>query len=266
MTTWRLGTMGFAYEPWRGVFYPESANPRQYLAHYSQVFDAVELDSTFYGAPRETTLRQWIAQTRPGFRFCPKTPREITHERGLARAQGAGEAMLAFLDVMRLLGDKLGPVLIQLPPSFSPAQQPVLADFLAALPNDLRYAVELRHRGWYTPATAEFLRQQGVAWVALDYLDLPRQVQVTADFIYIRWVGQHGRWVQRGREEIDVTPRLRWWWEQLQPALSQVREVYGFFNDDYAGYAPATCNRFKAIAGLPVIEPEIPQQGALFFE
>ena len=265
MTTWHLGTMGFAYEAWRGVFYPGSANPRQYLAHYSQIFNAVELDSTFYGAPRASTVRQWAAQTPPGFRFCPKTPREITHERGLALAQGAGEAMLAFLDAVRHLGDKLGPVLIQLPPSFGPAQRPALADFLAALPRDLRYAVELRQRGWFSPETAAFLREHGAAWVALDYLDLPRQIDLTADFLYIRWIGQHGRWTQRGREEIDVTPRLAWWWEQLQPALAQVDAVYGFFNDDYAGYAPATCNRFKAMAGLPVIEPEIPQQGTLFF-
>lgn len=264
MTTWHLGTMGFAYEAWRGVFYPDSANPRQYLAHYSQIFNAVELDSTFYGAPRESTLRQWAAQTPPGFRFCPKTPRDITHERSLDLAQGAGEAMAAFLDGLRVLGDKLGPVLIQLPPSFGPAQRPALAEFLAGLPRDLCYAVELRQRGWFTPETAHFLREHGAAWVTLDYLDLPRQIDITTDFLYIRWIGQHGRWAQRGREEIDVTPRLHWWLEQLQPALGQVDTVYGFFNDDYAGYAPATGNRFKAIAGLPVVEPEIPQQGMLF--
>ena len=155
-------------------------------------------------------------------------------------------------------------MLIQLPPSFGPAQRPALAEFLAILPQDVRYAVELRQRGWFTPETAAFLRELGVAWVALDYLDLPRQIDLTTDFLYIRWIGQHGRWTQRGREEIDVTPRLRWWWEQLQPALAQVDAVYGFFNDDYAGYAPATGNRFKAMAGLPLIEPEIPQQGTLF--
>jgi uncharacterized protein YecE (DUF72 family) len=264
MDSWHLGTMGFAYEAWRGVFYRDSANPRQYLAHYSQIFNAVELDSTFYGAPRGTTLRQWAAQTPPGFRFCPKTPRDITHERNLDLAQGAGEAMAAFLDVLRVLGDRLGPVLIQLPPSFGPAQRPELEAFLASLPRDLRYAVELRQRGWYVPETAALLAEQGVAWVTLDYIDLPRQIDLTADFLYIRWIGQHGRWAQRGREEIDVTPRLAWWWEQLQPALAQVDTVYGFFNDDYAGYAPATGNRFKAIAGLPVVEPEIPQQGTLF--
>jgi uncharacterized protein YecE (DUF72 family) len=266
MTSYFIGTMGYAYEAWHGVFYAGGVSARRYLASYSQVFDAVELDSTFYGAPRASTVRQWAAQTPPGFRFCPKTPREITHERGLALAQGAGDAMLAFLDTMRLLGDKLGPVLIQLPPSFGPAQRPALAEFLAILPRDLRYAVELRQRGWFTPETAALLREHGAAWVTLDYLDLPRQIDITTDFLYIRWIGQHGRWAQRGREEIDVTPRLRWWWEQLQPALAQVDAVYGFFNDDFAGYAPATCNRFKAIAGLPVIEPEIPQQGTLFFD
>jgi len=264
MSIWRLGTMGFAYEPWRGVLYPDSANPRQYLAYYSQVFDAVELDSTFYGAPREATVRQWATQTPPSFRFCPKTPRQITHDRGLDLSQGAGEAMIAFLDAVRGFGERLAPVLIQLPPSFGPAQRPELLAFLASLPRDLRYAVEFRHRAWYTAETTALLAELDVAWVTLDYLDLPRQIDVTTDFLYIRWVGQHGRWAQRGREEIDVTLRLRWWWERVQPALAQVDAVYGFFNDDYAGYAPATCNRFRAIAGLPVVEPEIPQQGTLF--
>lgn len=264
MTTWHLGTMGFAYEPWRGVFYPASASSRHYLAHYSQVFNAVELDSTFYGAPRASTLQQWAAQTPPDFQFCPKTPREITHERSLALDEGAGDAMTAFLDTLRLMGRKLGPVLIQLPPSFGPDKEPTLRGFLAGLPGDLRYAVELRHRGWYVPETADLLAELGMAWVVLDYLDLPRQVQLTTDFVYVRWVGQHGRWEQRGREEIDVTPRLQWWWEQLQPRLGQIDAIYGFFNDDFAGYAPASCNRFKAIARLPVIEPEIPRQGTLF--
>lgn len=264
MPAWYLGTMGFAYEPWRGLLYPEGTNPRQYLAHYSQIFNAVELDSTFYGAPRESTMRQWAALTPPDFRFCPKVPREITHDRGLSLDQGAGDAMVAFVAALRLFDDKLGPVVIQLPPSFGPEQRQTLKAFLGTLPTNLRYAVELRQRGWYAAETAELLRELGMAWVVLDYLDLPPQIHVTTDFLYIRWIGQHGRFVQRGREEIDVAPKLRWWWEQLQPALEQVEAVYGFFNDDFSGYAPATTNRFKAIAGLPVIEPEIPQQGTLF--
>lgn len=275
MTKWYLGTMGFAYDPWRGVFYPDDVNARHYLAYYSPVFNAVELDTTFYGTPRESTVRQWAAQTPPEFRFCPKTPREITHERGLSLAQGAGDAMASFLDVMRVFGSRLGPVLIQLPPSFDARELPTLAEFLAPLPTDLRFAVELRHPSWYAlpetgptledwPSLKSLLANLHIAWVTLDYLALPKQITPTADFLYVRWIGQHGRFMQRGREEIDVSARLAWWWEQFQPSLPQVPTIYGFFNDDYAGYAPATCNRFKTLAGLPLVEPKIPQQGKLF--
>lgn len=270
MTTWYLGTMGFAYDPWRGVFYPDDASSRSYLAHYSQVFNAVELNTTFYGTPREATVRQWAAQTPPDFQFCPKTPRDITHERGLSLEQGAGDAMATFLDAMRVLGSRLGPVLIQLPPSFDAKELPTLAAFLDTLPPDVRFAVELRHPSWYAlPETGptgptRLLADLHMAWVTLDYLTLPKQITPTTDFLYVRWIGQHGRFVQRGREEIDVTSKLAWWSEQLQPHLQQIPAIYGFFNDDYAGYAPATGNRFKAIAGLPLTEPEIPQQGTLF--
>jgi uncharacterized protein YecE (DUF72 family) len=275
MTIWHLGTMGFAYDPWRGVFYPDDASPRSYLAYYSRVFNAVELDTTFYGTPRESTVRQWATLTPPDFQFCPKTPREITHELGLSLARGAGDTMVGFLEAVRAFGSRLGPVLIQLPPSFDTRELPVLAEFLAALPLDLRFAVEVRHPSWYeTTKTGPFSEDRSglrhiladlqMAWVALDYLTLPRQIVPTTGYLYIRWIGQHGHFVQRGREEIDVSARLAWWWDQIRRHAQQVPRIYGFFNDDYAGYAPATCNRFKALAGLAVVEPEIPQQETLF--
>ena len=264
MTSWHLGTMGFSYEGWRGVFYPEDVAPRSYLAHYSQVLDAVEIDSTFYGSPRQSTVKRWAAQTPADFQICPKTPRQITHEQQLSLEAGAGEAMDRFLQTVRLLGGRLGPVLVQLPPSFTAAASNKLETFLAHLPPDLRYAVEFRDSSWYTPETVALLSERGVAWVALDYLALPKEIHLTADFLYIRWIGTHGRFPTQDREYLDPSPRLAWWWEQLQPHLAQVRSVYGFFNDDYAGHSPATCNRFKAMAGLPVNRPEIPQQGSLF--
>jgi uncharacterized protein YecE (DUF72 family) len=261
---WYLGTMGFAYQAWSGVFYPADMPRRQYLAHYSQVFNAVELDNTFYGTPRDATVRRWADSTPVDFRFCPKVPKEITHQQQLDLDQGAGEAMDAFLDTMSLLGKRLGPVLIQLPPGFTAAQTPQLERFLSSLSSTARYAVEFRHRSWYTAQTADLLRDHNVAWVCLDYLQLPRQVTITTDFLYIRWIGQHGRFEQRGREEIDVSRQLAWWWEELQPYLDQVPVIYGLFNDDFAGYAPGTLNQFQALAGLPVTRPEIVQQGRLF--
>jgi uncharacterized protein YecE (DUF72 family) len=139
-----------------------------------------------------------------------------------------------------------------------------LEAFLDSLPPSTAFAVEFRDPSWHTADTAALLQAHGVAWVVLDYLDLPKLVHVTTTFLYVRWIGTHGRFPSQDREFIDPTDRLRWWWHTLQPALEQVQAVYGFFNDDYAGHSPATCNRFKAIAGLPVVQPELPQQGTLF--
>lgn len=261
---WFLGTMGFSYSGWQGVFYPPDLPTRAYLAHYSTVFNAVEVDSTFYGVPRTSSVARWAAATPPGFRFCPKTPRTVTHEQRLAADVGAIDSMQEFLDAIGLLGDKLGPVLIQLPPSFGPSESSQLAAFLAALPPGFRYAVEFRDVAWHTEATIHLLRHHGIGWVVLDYLDLPKAVMITAGFLYVRWIGSHGRFPTQDREYIDVTPRLAWWWQEIQSRLPEVAEAYGFFNDDYAGHSPATCNRFKAIAGLPVHEPEIPEQPRLF--
>lgn len=262
MVEWYLGTVGFSYKEWDGVFYPLGMPQRSYLAHYSQIFNAVELDSTFYGTPPPERVRQW-AQTAPaGFKFCPKTPREITHD--LRLAETAMPGMRVFLEAMRHLGSKLGPVLIQLPPSFTAAQFDTVAAFLNGLPADLRYAVEFRHPSWYVSETAELLKEQRMAWVSLDYLDLPKQIGLTTDFLYIRWLGEHGRFEQKNHEQLDATPELSWWWEYIQPHLGHVQAIYGFFNNDYAGYSPGSCNRFKAIVGLPKVSPQLPQQDRLF--
>jgi uncharacterized protein YecE (DUF72 family) len=236
-------------------------SPRSYLAHYSQIFNAVELDSTFYGPPPVERVRQW-AQTAPaGFKFCPKTPREITHD---LRLIGAQPAMMTFLEAIGWLGDKLGAILIQLPPSFTAVEFDTIAAFLTSLPSDLRYAVEFRHPSWYVSETAELLKAQGMAWVSLDYLDLPKQIGLTTDFLYIRWLGEHGRFEQKNQEQIDATPELTWWWNYIQPHLGHVQTIYGFFNNDYAGFSPGSCNRFKSIAGLPITHPQLPQQDRLF--
>ena len=174
MTSYHIGTMGFAYEQWRnGVFYPAGMSQRQFLGYYSQRFNAVEMDSTYYGVPQPATLQRWTAVTESPFTICPKTPRDITHNLRLGNAQ---EPMLAFLDALRLLGDKLGPILIQFSPDFTNDYHSRLAEFLAALPADLRYAVEFRHHSWHTPETAKILSKFNIAWVMADYIHLPPHI------------------------------------------------------------------------------------------
>jgi uncharacterized protein YecE (DUF72 family) len=261
MIQWHLGTMGFSYKDWNGVFYPDGLSPRDYLAHYSQIFDSVELDSTFYGTPRADYVERWASVTPEGFTFCAKTPREITHE--LQLSEEAQDPMHAFLERMRLLGEKLGVVLIQLPPDLSFAHIHTLAVFLRQLPSDVRYAVEFRHPSWHATATGQLLQNHRVCWASTDYRHLPQRVYLTTDFIYIRWIGRHGQYETKDFERVDVRPRLSEWLEDIRNRMDGVYDVYGFFNNDYAGHAPATCNKFKRLAGLPTNPLQPPQQGRL---
>jgi uncharacterized protein YecE (DUF72 family) len=257
---WHLGTMGFSYKDWNGVFYPSGSPARDYLAHYSQVFDAVELDSTFYGTPRPEYVSRWASVTPDNFSISVKTPREITHD---LRLVDATEPMNKFLETMQLLGDKLGVVLIQLPPDMTFSNIRKLAVFIRQLPAGFRYAIEFRDSSWHSAATSQLLENHGICWVSTDYIHLPRTVYVTAKFIYIRWIGRHGQYEVKDHEREDMTARLNWWWGDIHSRLNGTRAVYGFFNNDFAGHAPATCNRFKEIVGLPTRPLQPPQQQRL---
>ncbi len=261
MTNWYLGTMGFAYKQWQGVFYPAGMAARNYLAHYATRFDGVEIDSSFYGTPRRETVQRWTAVTPAHFKFCPKTPREITHD---MRLHNVGKPMSHFIDTMRLLEGKLGAILVQFSPDFGYVQKDVVAKFLAKLPTDLRFAVEFRDRSWERQETAVLLRQHKVAWVSTDYIHLQKVVRHTADFLYLRFIGPHGQFATKDKELVDKTAVLQNWQQQIQPRLPQLNNIYGFFNNDFSGYSPATCNRFKEIVGQQAAEIRTLQQGRLF--
>lgn len=257
--------MGFSYADWNGVFYPADLPAQKRLTYYSRIFNAVEVDSTFYGVPRPASVRGWAASTPAEFRFSVKTPRQFTHEAGLVGVQGE---LLKFIHTVQLLGEKLGAILFQFPPSFTAERLPALLDCLAGLPRGVRYAVEVRHRSWYNPEDdpplAQALRGLGVCWAATEFPDLPRRIYLTADFLYLRWIGQHGTFQRHDQERIDRSEQLRHWLQLLQEPLSQVDVAFGFFNNDYAGFAAGTANRFKELAGLPSKPFQLPQQGTLF--
>jgi uncharacterized protein YecE (DUF72 family) len=266
MDNWRLGTMGFSYAEWAGVFYPRELKPGDYLAYYAKHFDAVELDTTFYAVPPADRVRRWADVTPDDFRFSVKTPRAITHDQSLEKGL---QPMLQFIDVMRALGKKLAVVLLQFPPSFTIREMGKLDRFLSDMPADLQLAAEFRHLSWDVEPTADLLRKHGVAWVSVDHVGHKSQIRATTDFLYLRWLGERGRFPDKNHEQVDMSDRLRWWKSQIDESVAgrSIQTVWGFFNDDYAGHAVATCNRFKAIVGLPVNRPElIAGQGVLFGE
>ncbi len=261
MVDWFLGTMGFGYKQWSGAFYPRGLAAHSYLAYYSERFEAVEVDSTFYGTPRVQQVQRWTAVTPPHFTFCAKTPRDITHNQRLVNVM---PAMNNFLDTMRHLGPKLGVILIQFSPDFTTNERNRLVPLLEALPSDIRFAIEFRHRSWEVPQTADLLQRHNMAWVSADYIYLRKVVRQTADFLYMRFIGPHGQFATKDKELVDKTAVLQKWHSQIQPHLSQVNSIYGFFNNDYSGYSPATCNRFKTMVGLETKDIRVMQQGRLF--
>jgi len=258
---WRIGTMSFTDPAWSGPFYPDALKPGQWLEYYSRHYNAVELDTTFYAIPPPDRVRRWRDTTPADFRFCLKTPRSITHDRPLSA--GAGE-MLQFLDVCRVFEDKLGVVLIQFPPAFTADNFAAVEQFIEALPRDMSYAIELRHRSWGTLNLLQMLHDRGVAFVSAEYASRPSRVFATAEFLYVRWIGVHDRYATHDREQADVTEALAWWRQAIAAALPKVKAVWGFFNNDYAGYSPATANRFKRLIGLPAKEPTQDKTPGLF--
>ena len=161
-----LGTQGFAFDDWVGPFYPTGTPRRAFLEAYAERFKIVEIDSTFYGAPRATTVAGWRQRTPPDFCFAAKFPKLITHEKKLDQAQGDAEA---FVGMMQALGDKLAVLTLQFAYDFTPNLKDRLEGFLAGLPEGPRYAVEVRNRGWLTPDFGEMLSEHNVALVPALY-------------------------------------------------------------------------------------------------
>jgi uncharacterized protein YecE (DUF72 family) len=172
-------------------------------------------------------------------------PQEITHEKNLV---GCEEPAETFLKTMGALGDRLGPRLLQLPPSFAVEGMGVLEDFLADLPQGFRYAVEVRHRSWLGSDLPEMLREHGAALALIDYPRMPRMDRATADFVYIRWLGDR-REFSSGHTgpRRDRGDDLGWWSARVDRFLSEGREVFAYANNHYQNHSPSTLEQFSEI-------------------
>ncbi len=249
-----LGTQGFSYPDWIGVFYPPGSRQEDYLPFYARVFDTVELDTTFYHPPKASVVRSWARHTPETFRFAAKVPQRITHD---ARLSQMGEHLDGFFKALEPLGPRLGPLLAQMPAEFTRDTDTVglLDRFLSAKPADARIAVEFRHASWHVPATVESLRRHGAALAWTEWRALPRFAHVTADFLYLRWLGDRREIAKYDRVQIDRADSFGSWTSDLQRVLPEVREVYGYFNNHWAGHSPASANEMKRRLGLTPTEP-----------
>lgn len=264
----RLGTQGWNYDAWVGPFYPAGTRPVDFLSVYSRAFDTVEVDSTFYAIPPSRTIRGWAQRTPPDFTFSLKMPQEITHER---RFRNAGDVAAEFFDRARELGDKLGPVLIQLGADFRERELPAVAQFLPALPQDIAFAMEFRDRSWIRDGVIALLAEHNVALALTDARWIPRAKMLelaerpTADFAYIRWMGADRDIVDYSRIQIDRSRELERWAGVITQLAARGRAIYGYVNNHFAGHSPSSVRDLQRLLNIETVDPgRLGEQMTLF--
>mgnify|MGYP001049871833 FL=1 len=226
----RIGTSGWHYPGWWGPFYPQSVKKKDALGYYASRFDAVELNAPFYRTPTEVAVRNWRDSTPENFRFAWKASRFITHVKRLKVEKDS----IALLEArLGALGEKLGPVLFQLPPNMK-CDRERLARFIAMLPRRHRYAFEFRNPDWYRPEILDLLADHDAAFCISDHSAAPAPHEVTASFVYIRNHGASGHYHGSYSEEALVG-----WATAIRGWLAQARSVWCFFDNDVRSAAPS---------------------------
>ena len=221
----RIGTSGYQYDHWRGRFYPEHLKKKEWFEHYAEHFDTVEINNTFYHLPGEETFRSWAAAAPDGFCFVLKFSRYGSHLKCLKDPEAS---ISVFLDGARLLGDHLGPILVQLKPNWT-VNLDRLSGFLAAAPSDQRWALEFRHPSWLCDDVYALLRRHNAALCIHDQLD-NHPHEVTADWVYLRF---HGANDGGNYSSQYLTARA----DEVACHAVEGRDVYAYFNNDARGYA-----------------------------
>jgi len=232
-----IGTMGWSYDFWMRNFYPQGLKATEFLAEYSNHFDTVEVDSTFYGIPYKSTVIRWKAQTPTDFLFSLKFPKVITHDKMLKDWE---EDAHRFIERISLLQGKLGPLLLQFPHGFKPEYLHILNDFLPSLPKGHRFAVEVRNKKLLDDKLYSLLRENEVAFAIVDHPFMPKLDVTTADFAYIRWEGDRRKVKGTlGKVEVDRNNDIMAWAERIKTFLDNSIEVFGYFSKYYSGYPPS---------------------------
>jgi uncharacterized protein YecE (DUF72 family) len=265
-----LGAQGWNYGSWVGTFYPKGTKPAAMLETYARAFHTVEADSTAYAIPADPVVQSWRQRVPPGFVFAPKLPQEITHER---RLQDVTVVLRKFLDRLRQLGDRLGPILVQLSPGFraTDGNRGLLRQFLAELPDEFRWAFEFRDAGWITPATMELLRSRNAALALVDGRWIRREmmmelaIEPTADFAYLRWIGADRRLTDFSHPQFDRSRELQSWADAIRKLTERVGTVFGYVNNYFEGHAPHSVRALQRLLGQEPVPPDALREQAELF-
>ncbi|KMS78499.1 histidine kinase [Streptomyces leeuwenhoekii] len=235
-----VGTSGWQYKDWRGVLYPEGCPIRRWLEEYAAGFATVESNNAFYRLPSPETFAAWRERTPPDFVVAVKASRFLTHVKRLREPEEPVHRLLAHAAG---LGDRLGPVLLQLPPTLR-ADAELLDACLACFPPGVRVAVEPRHPSWWTPEVHEVLRARGAALCWADVLSRPvTPLWRTAGWGYVRFhQGRALPWPHYGRRALAA------WAARVAAAWPEPADVYAYFNNDPNAAAVRNAVTFAGLA------------------
>ena len=236
----RIGTSGWVYQHWRGLFYPHDLPQPEWFAHYAHVFDTVEINNSFYRLPSEAAFDAWREQAPPGFLYAVKASRYLTHMKKLKDPEGP---LNLFFERADRLGATLGPVLYQLPPRWR-LDLPRFEHFLAALPPGHRHIVEFREASWLTEPAFALLERHGVAHCLHDMRPLQVPPRVTAPLVYVRFHGDPAHPASAGHYDL---PTLQSWAARIADWRRQRLDVWVYFNNDNRGYAIENARTLRAL-------------------
>jgi uncharacterized protein YecE (DUF72 family) len=238
MGTVFIGTSGYVYRDWKGIFYPEKLAQRQWLHYYSEHFKTVEINATFYGSFKPETYRKWGEQVGEDFSFTIKGTRYVTH---VNRLKYPEELLTRFFEQASGLGDCLSCILWQFPGSFHFTEETIarLETFLKLLPQHYRQAIEFRHASWFTETVFTLLDRYRAGFVINDSPAFPAREKITGDFVYIRFHGPGQLYASKYTEAAMVE------WARKIGEYRKNYDVYCYFNNDYYGYAIENAKRLR---------------------
>ena len=240
--TVRIGTSGWSYDHWVNVLYPPGLASARRLSHYVEAFDTVELNASFYRWPKDSTFTNWREQLPAGFAMSVKAHRGLTHYRRLASPEPWIER---FERCWQLLGDRRGVLLAQLHPD-QHRDDARLDNFLAAVPETIRVAVELRHPSWNDPAVYALLESRRAAYVVMSGAGLQCIPRATTDFVYVRMHGPDLDSMYAGCYSND---ELRSWAGRIAEWTGERRDVWLYFNNDLHGHAVRNATLLRGLVG-----------------
>lgn len=240
-----IGTSGWSYKHWKGIFYPEKMASGKYLEFYISQFDCTELNASFYRLPNKKTIESWNKQIPENFRLALKLSRQITHYK---RLKDTEDELSTFFDLFKPLQNKLGPVLIQLPPSLKFNSEVVESFFIELNKNysDYTFALEARNSTWFAEEAISLTKKYGIGWtIAESGGRFPQSDAVTSDIVYLRFHGPKNP-TTTGYSEKE----LSLWAKKTRAWIKKGLNVWAFFNNDTAGHAVMNARTFRELTKI----------------